>query len=97
LYIHDTLQLFGASLDELRSIWENEVKPSMSPTTAKRAIGKAFELFKDVTDDIRTAALIPADRSLKPDNLRDAINYGLGEIFGQSLTRDFQDGALLAR
>lgn len=82
LYIHDTLQLFGASLLELRSIWESEVKPSMSPTTAKRAIAKAFELFKDVTDDIRTAALIPADRSLRPDNIRDAINYGFGEIFG---------------
>lgn len=82
LYIHDTLQLFGASLDELRNIWESEVRASMSPKTAKTAISKAAELFNNMTDDIRTAALIPADRSLKPDNVRDAINYGLGEIFG---------------
>ena len=82
LYIHDTLQLFGASLEELGSIWENELKPSMSPKTAKRAVTKAFELFKDVTDDVRTAALIPADRNLKPDSVRDAINYGFSEIFG---------------
>lgn len=81
LYIHDTLQLFGGSLDELRSIWKNEVKPSMSPRTARRATAKAFELFKDVTDDIRTAAILPADRSLKPDNIRDAVNYGFREIF----------------
>ena len=82
LYIHDTLQLFAASLEELRGIWENEVKPSMSPTTAKRAIASAFELFKEITDDIRTASLIPADRSLKPNDIRDAINYGFVEIFG---------------
>ena len=50
--------------------------------TARRATAKAVESFKDVTDDIRTAALIPADRRLKPENIRDAINYAFGEIFG---------------
>jgi hypothetical protein len=27
LYIHDTLELFGASLDKLRTVWEGEVRP----------------------------------------------------------------------
>jgi len=82
LYIHDTLELFGASLDELRNIWEGGIRPTMPAKTAKRTITTASELFGDVTDTIRTAALMPADRSLQPENVRRAINYGLNEIFG---------------
>jgi hypothetical protein len=82
LYIHDTLELFGASLDELRNIWEGGIRPTMPAKTAKRTINIASELFGDVTDTIRTAALMPADRTLQPENVRRAINYGLNEIFG---------------
>jgi len=80
LYIHDTLELFGASLDKLRTVWESEVRPNMSPKTAKRAVVTASELFKNVTDTIRNAARIPQDRDLQPENLRAAIQYGLDEV-----------------
>lgn len=82
LYIHDTLQLFGASLDELQRVWEDEVGPKMSPKTAKRALATASELFENVTDTIREAARMPQDRNVKPENVRDAVQYGLNEVFG---------------
>jgi hypothetical protein len=82
LYIHDTQELFGASLEKLGTVWESEVRPKIAPKTAKRALAIASELFGHVTDAIRTAALMPADRSLQPENVRRAISYGLNEIFG---------------
>jgi hypothetical protein len=82
LYIHDTLELFGGSLDKLRTIWEGEVRPKMPVTTAKRAMTVAIQLVENVTDTIRDAARIPADRSLLPENLRAATQYGLNEVFG---------------
>jgi hypothetical protein len=51
LYIHDTLELFGGSLDELQSIWECGIKPTLPVKTARRAIATASELFEEVTDD----------------------------------------------
>ena len=81
LYIHDTLELFGASLDQLRMVWEGEVRPKMSPKTATGALMTASELFENVTDTVRNAARIPQDRNLQPENLRAATQYGLEEIF----------------
>jgi hypothetical protein len=69
LYIHDTLQLFGASLEKLR--------------TAKTAMTTAAAIFKNVTDVIRDAARIPQDRRLQPENILAATQYGLEEVFGQ--------------
>lgn len=82
LYIHDTLELFGASLEQLRTVWEGEVRPKMSPKTAHRALANASVLFEKVTDTIRNAARIPQDRKLQPENLRAAAQYGLHEVFG---------------
>jgi hypothetical protein len=81
LYIHDTLELFGGSLGKLKTVWEAEVRPKIPAKTANRAIGAANELFENVTDTIRGAARIPADRKLQPENVRAAIYYGLNEIF----------------
>jgi hypothetical protein len=82
LYIHDTLELFGGGLDELRALWIDHVRPSMPNKTAKRAKALAHATFEQVTDTIREAALIPQDRSLTPDALRAACEYGLSEILG---------------
>ena len=38
LYIHDTLELFGGSLDELRALWVDQIRPSMAARTARQAI-----------------------------------------------------------
>jgi hypothetical protein len=81
LYIHDTLQLFSASLDKLRTVWEDEMRPKIGPKTTKRAMITTSELFEKVTDTIRRASRIPTDRRLQPENVRAAIQYGLEEIF----------------
>jgi hypothetical protein len=82
LYIHDTLELFGGSLDELRRFWLEEVRPALPSKTARRAEALARELFSEVTDTIREAARIPQDRELAPENVQRACGYGLAEIFG---------------
>jgi hypothetical protein len=81
LYIHDTLQLFGASLENLRTVWEDEVRPKMPARTVKAAMTLANELFENVTDVIRESSRIPQDRTLQPENIRAAIQYGLEEVF----------------
>jgi hypothetical protein len=80
LYIHDSLELFGGSLRELRRLWIEEVGPQMPPKTSRRAETIARALFAEVTDTIREAARIPQDRRLAPENVQRACEYGLGEI-----------------
>ena len=82
LYIHDTLELFGGSLDHLRTLWREQVRTSMADRTAKRVETLARALFTRVTDRIREAARIPEGRRLSPENLRAAGDYGLEEILG---------------
>lgn len=82
LYIHDTLELFGASLGELNKLWLGLVRPGMPAKTANRAERIAQDLFATVTDTIREAARIPQDRKLTPENVRRACEYGLGQVLG---------------
>ncbi len=80
LYIHDTLELFGGALDDLRALWVDQIRPSMPEKTARRAEKAAVALFEQVTDTVRDAARVPQDRRLTPKVLRSACVYGLGEI-----------------
>jgi nucleotidyltransferase-like protein len=82
LYIHDTLELFGGSLGELRGLWLKDVRSTMPSKTARRSEAVACELFAEVTDTIREAARIPQDRRLAPDNVQRACRYGLEEVLG---------------
>ncbi len=80
LYIHDTLELFGASLEELRRLWVDVVRPTMPARTARRVEALGRDLFLHVTDTIRDAARMPQGRSLTAEAVRAACEYGLGEI-----------------
>jgi hypothetical protein len=82
LYIHDTLELFGGALDDLRSLWTQRVRPTLPARTARRAEDAAHALFERVTDPIREAVRIPQDRTLQPEVLRAACAYGISQIFG---------------
>jgi Nucleotidyltransferase len=80
LYIHDTLELFGGALDNLRVLWVKDVRPSMPRKTARAAETIVQTLFSRVTDAHREAARIPLGRALTPEALRAACAYGLSEI-----------------
>ena len=86
LYIHDTLELFGASLDEIQRLWIDAVRPAMPTKTAGRVEVIARDLFAQVTDTIRQAARIPQDRRLAPENVQRACEYGLGEVLANEPT-----------
>jgi hypothetical protein len=87
LYIHDTLELFGGSLGELRRLWVEEVRPSIAEKWAPKAESLAREVFVEVTDTIRAAARIPQDRRLAPEDVQRACAYGFDEILGHGWTK----------
>jgi hypothetical protein len=86
LYIHDTLELFGGSLGELRRLWVEEVRPAIPKPWARKAEALAHELFAEVTDTIREAARTPQDRRLAPEDVQRACAYGFDEILGNEQT-----------
>jgi hypothetical protein len=86
LYIHDTLELFGGSLRELRGLWLEEVRPRISQRWAKKAQALAHELFTEVTDTIRDAVRIPQDRPLRAEAVQRACLSGFHELLGPGRT-----------
>lgn len=84
LYIHDTLDLFGQKLEELKAIWLEKVRPTLPPRTAKEVERLYREQFGSVTDVIRAAAQIPQDRKLTGPRMQAACAYGLEEVFGSN-------------
>lgn len=82
LYVHDTIELFGAELDALGEIWRAKVRPTLPERTARRVESSSAEQFGAVTDVIRAAARIPQDRVLRPERVQQLCAYGLQRIFG---------------
>jgi hypothetical protein len=83
LYMHDTLEVFGSRLAELRALWREFVLPELHANQAK-VISKASEvLFGDLTDDVRRASQIAGQR-VSPKTIRQACQYGFREVFEQA-------------
>jgi len=82
LYIHDTLELFASDLESLKTEWRDRIRPMLTKSKAGSIERLSREQFGAVTEVIRAAARIPADRTLAPDRLQRACLYGLEEIFG---------------
>jgi hypothetical protein len=81
LYMHDTLELFGSALPELRRLWRDVLAPGLPPRTAATVSRASRDLFDEVTDDIRRAADIAADRGLTPETVRLVCSYGFEQVF----------------
>ncbi len=81
LYIHDTLEVFGARLPDLHELWRTAVAPKLQTSSARKVLAAPKELFPEVTDDIRSAAEISVERALSPEEIRAACHYGLSRIF----------------
>ncbi len=81
LYIHDTLEVFGARLEELNHEWTSEVKARIHANAARKVQRAATHLFGEVNDAIREAAQMTGSRKLSAEAVRERCNFGLARIF----------------
>jgi hypothetical protein len=79
LYIHDTIDLFGASLEDLTKIWKEVVRPNLHSNHIARMRSSISTLFSRVNDIIRDASqnAQSAGRALTPEDLLEACSVGL--------------------
>lgn len=77
LYLHDTIQLFGKSLEQFNALWRTDVGPSLTRTQRASVHDLRQRLFATVTDAIRDAARIPVDRRMRPEEVREVCELGL--------------------
>jgi hypothetical protein len=82
LYLHDTLEVFGARLPELQELWRDIVAPQLQPRSAGSVSKASQVLFGELSDDIRRAAEISDERALSPGDIREACRYGFIQVFG---------------
>lgn len=82
LYMHDTVEVFSESLDELQKIFRKDVAPKLHPRRVGELEGSADKLFGKVEDTTREAALMATGRKLSPERLAETTQAGLNEIFG---------------
>lgn len=82
LYMHDTIEVFGARLLELQELWQKVVAPQLTSRGASTVSKASQSLFGNLTDDIRRAAAISAERTISPETLRGACRYGFNQVFG---------------
>lgn len=83
LYLHDTIQLFGGSLRELNELWQSQVRGTLSRNQRAHVRAMRKRLFAGVTDVIREASLIPADRLLRPEDVRMVCEDGLEAMLSE--------------
>jgi hypothetical protein len=82
LYIHDTLETFGARLDDLRREWTDRVRPKLHMRSVRIVERGAETLFGEMNDSVRQAALIAGGRKLSPGAILEVCNLGLKKVFG---------------
>jgi Nucleotidyltransferase len=86
LYMHDTVELFSETLDELQKLFRGTVAPQLHRRRLAEIEGAAEKLFGKVGDTVREAALIASGRRLSPERLAETARAGLKEIFGTKAT-----------
>lgn len=77
LYIHDTLQLFGPDLNALSALWRDRVVGALSSRQVTALNQVRAQIFDGVTDVVRSAARIPTERHLRPEDVQAACARGL--------------------
>jgi hypothetical protein len=80
LYLHDTIQLFGASLDVLGQEWRL-AKGELAESAVHTVETAVYSEFSRVTDDIRSAAQVAAGRALMPEAIQELCRAGLEIVF----------------
>jgi len=91
LYMHDTVEVFSESLDELRQVFRKDIVPRLHPRRVAEFEQAGQRLFGKVDDAIREASLMPSGRKLGPERLAETARAGLQEIFGAERKRQDND------
>lgn len=84
LYLHDTIEVFGASLDVLNQEWTERLRPTLFKNAVSKIENSAEALFATVTEDVRAAAQVATGRALSPDRIRQVCRAGLKFVFGHA-------------
>jgi len=77
LYIHDTIEVFGSALPELKKVWHESVRPLLSAKAVRSVESSSKVLFGEVSDAIREAARMAAGRVVSPARLMETCGAGL--------------------
>ena len=80
LYVHDTLELFGAQLDALSRLWRDTLAPTLHARQQRALLQAIDTIFGRLDDRIRDAAAIAADRELDPERMRQMCRMALGDM-----------------
>jgi len=81
LYLHDTIEVFGGSLDRLRDEWQSTLRRHLHRNALRSMDTSVSSLFQNVTDVIREAALMAIGRNLSPQQITNVCQAGLSKIF----------------
>lgn len=80
LYVHDTLELFGSSMEHLAGVWRDSVRPALHERQRRRLALAVESIFGRLDDRIRDAAAIPTDRRLDPRRMQWLCRLALGRL-----------------
>ncbi|HTV07693.1 MAG TPA: GSU2403 family nucleotidyltransferase fold protein [Candidatus Aquilonibacter sp.] len=81
LYIHDTIETFGANLAAIRDQWQTNVRTTLHARVARQVERAPQDHFGEVHDYIREAARIAVGRNLTPETVRELCAFGWEQIF----------------
>ena len=81
LYMHDTIEVFSESLEELQELFRNDIAAKLHPRRVAELRATPNRLFGQMEDTIREAALMTVGRKLTPERLAEVSLAGLKEIF----------------
>lgn len=70
LYVYDTIELFGALLEEFHETWKRSISPALGERLSNTVLTLSKSTFLNVNDMIRDAARIPQDRKLSPEQIQ---------------------------
>ncbi len=80
LYIHDTIEMFAANLEELREVFAKGIRPKLRRKQLGEVANAAKALFGSVNDTVREAVLMAGGR-LDAEALIETCRAGLNAIF----------------
>lgn len=81
LYIHDTIETFGANLLAIREQWQTNILPTLHRKAVRKVECAAEEYFGEVDDIILEATRMATGRNLTPEMVRELCTFGWQQIF----------------